>query len=131
MKKELTMQEEPASEGLEAFIQFTADELPQGITVTPHGDFDLTSVKQLIKDAAKTGANWQKEKDDEEKMLTYKHGFEDCKEQMMAKAVDGVIIFDYYSGDKTYGCIAHDSFCLEDFGLKDRDKVKVIVIKEE
>lgn len=54
------------------------------------------------------------------------------KEQMMAKAIDGDITFDYYGdGDKTYGCIAHNSFCLEDFGLKDRDKVKVIVIKEE
>ena len=53
------------------------------------------------------------------------------KEQMMAKAVDGDITFDYYGDDdKTYGCIAHDSFCLEDFGLKDRDKVKVFVIKE-
>ena len=54
------------------------------------------------------------------------------EEQMMKKAVDGDITFDYYGdGDKTYGCIAHDSFCLEDFGLKDRDKVKVIVIKED
>ena len=54
------------------------------------------------------------------------------KEQMMAKAIDGDITFDYYGDDdKTYGCIAHDSFCLEDFGLEDRDKVKVIVIKED
>ena len=54
------------------------------------------------------------------------------KEQMMAKAIDGDITFDYYGdGDKTYGCIAHNSFCLEDFGLKDRDKVKIIVIKED
>jgi hypothetical protein len=53
--------EEPVSEDLEKFIQFIADELPQGITVTPHGDFDLTTIKQLIKDAAKIGANWQKE----------------------------------------------------------------------
>lgn len=33
--------------------------------------------------------------------------------------------------DKTYGCIAHDSFCLEDFGLKDMDKVKMILIKDD
>lgn len=53
------------------------------------------------------------------------------KEQMMAKAIDGDVTFDYYGDDdKTYGCIAHDSFCLEDFGLKDRDKVKMILIKE-
>lgn len=54
------------------------------------------------------------------------------KEQMIAKAIDGVVTFDYYGDDdKTYGCIAHDSFCLEDFGLNDHDKVKVIVIKED
>lgn len=53
-------------------------------------------------------------------------------EQMMTKAIDGDVTFDYYGDDdKTYGCIAHDSFCLEDFGLKDRDKVKVIIIKDE
>ena len=52
------------------------------------------------------------------------------KEQMMAKSIDGVIAFDYYGNDnKTYGCIAHDSFCLEDFGLKDNDNVKMIIIK--
>ena len=59
-------------------------------------------------------------------------GMNKMEQQMMAKAIDGVITFDYYdSGDKTYGCVAHDSFCLEDFGLKDKDKVKVIVIKED
>ena len=52
------------------------------------------------------------------------------KEQMMAKAIDGVIAFDYYGNDnKTYGCIAHDSFCLEDFGLKDNDNVKMIIFE--
>jgi hypothetical protein len=64
-------------------------------------------------DAFKAGAQWQ-------------------KEQMMAKAVDGDITFDYYGNDnKTYGCIAHDSFCLEDIGLKDTDKVKMIIVKDE
>ena len=33
-------------------------------------------------DAFKAGAKWQKAKDDEEKVLTYKHGFEDCKEHI-------------------------------------------------
>lgn len=57
---------------------------------------------------------------------------EEVIEQMMAKAIDGDITFDYYGDDdKTYGCIAHDSFCLEDKGLKDRDKVKLIIIKED
>lgn len=62
-------------------------------------------------DAFKAGAKWQ-------------------KEQMMAKAVDGVVTFDYYEGDKAYGCVAHDSFCLEDLGLKDRDEVKILILKK-
>lgn len=60
------------------------------------------------------------------------YGMKLKEQQLMAKAVDGDITFDYYGDDdKIYGCIAHNSFCLEDFGLEDRDKVKVIVIKEE
>jgi hypothetical protein len=60
-----------------------------------------------------------------------KYGMRLQKKQMMAKAVDGVVAFDYYGDDdKTYGLIAHNSFCLEDFGLKDMDKVKMILIKE-
>ena len=67
-----------------------------------------------------------------EKERVFKAGAKWKEKQMMAKAVDGDITFDYYGDDdKTYGCIAHDSFCLEDFGLKDRDKVKVIVINED
>ena len=94
---------EPVSEGLKAEIKSWLDEgLPNEEELVEH-----------IKETARHFANWQ-------------------KEQMIVKAVDGVVTFDYYdSGDKTYGCIAHDSFCLEDLGLKDTDKVKVIVIKED
>lgn len=85
---------------------------------------------------------WQKQKDAEainENALLYSARLEgieigkaEMKQQMMVKAIDGDITFDYYGDDdKIYGCIAHNSFCLEDFGLKDRDKVKVIVIKED
>ena len=52
------------------------------------------------------------------------------EQQMMAKAVDGVVTFDYYEGDKAYGCVAHDSFCLEDLGLKDMDEVKILILKK-
>jgi hypothetical protein len=54
------------------------------------------------------------------------------KQQIMKNAKDGVITFDYYGdNDKIYGCIAHDSFSLEELGLKDGDKVKLIIIKED
>ena len=61
----------------------------------------------------------------------FKAGAKWQKEQMMAKAVDGVVTFDYYEGDKAYGCVAHDSFCLEDLGLKDMDEVKILILKNK
>ena len=67
-----------------------------------------------------------------------KYGMRLQKERLLAKVVDGedsltldgVITFDYYDGDKAYGCVAHDSFCLEDRGLKDMDKVKILILKK-
>jgi hypothetical protein len=67
-----------------------------------------------------------------------KYGMRLQKERLLAKVVDGedsltldgVITFDYYDGDKAYGCVAHDSFCLEDWGLKDMDKVKILILKK-
>jgi hypothetical protein len=67
-----------------------------------------------------------------------KYGMRLQKERLLAKVVDGedsltldgVITFDYYDGDKAYGCVAHDSFCLEDLGLKDRDEVKILILKK-
>lgn len=62
---------------------------------------------------------------------TFRVGAKWQKQQMMKNAKEGVITFDYYGDDdKTYGCIAHDSFSLEELGLKDGDKVKLIIIKE-
>ena len=60
----------------------------------------------------------------------YIDGYNQARKQLLSKSIDGVIAFDYYGNDnKTYGCIAHDSFCLEDFGLKDNDNVKMIIFK--
>ena len=63
--------------------------------------------------------------------VAHKDGAQWQKEQMMKETKDGMITFDYYGdNDKIYGCIAHDSFSLEELGLKDGDKVKLIIIKE-
>ena len=95
---------EPVSEGL-------TDEIKSWLKQWSEDEMEWS--REDIFDTAEHFAKWQ-------------------KEQIMAKAVEGDITFDYYGDDdKTYGCIAHDSFCLEDFGLEDRDKVKVIVIKED
>ena len=101
--------EEPVSEDLEEACEQLAENARKRKAETSSPFFSQTDYRQGVID----GAQWK-------------------NEQMIANAIDGVVIFDYYdSGDKIYGCVAHDSFCLENFGLKDRDKVKVIVIKED
>ena len=57
---------------------------------------------------------------------------EEVRQQMMKDAVDGLVTFECYGNDnKVYGCIAHDPICLDDMGIKDTDKVKMILIKED
>ena len=129
-----SMQNKPVSEDLVEFINELSKQFPE------------VSFAKLSRIAVRV-AKWQEDKDkqilnEEGVIVLPEEEFERMKrsliklaereQQMMAKAIDGVVTFDYYGDyDKTYGCVAHDSFCLEDFGLKDRDKVKVIVIKED
>ena len=52
--------------------------------------------------------------------------------QMMKKAVDGHATFEFYGIEgKAYGTIAHDPISFDDLGLKDTDKCKLIIIKED
>lgn len=86
-------------------------------------DDDKEVLRERLINTFKTGAQWQKEKDDEEKVLTYKHGFEDCKEQMMGNTIDAQ-------------CFGFQGAALFSFRLPADNylvgsKVKVIVIKEE
>lgn len=58
------------------------------------------------------GANWQ-------------------KEQMMKNAVDGEVTLDYWdSEDREVDLILADNVIGEEHGIKDGDKVKLIIIKE-
>jgi hypothetical protein len=57
-----SLQEEPVSEDLEKYSALIADELPQGVALTPNGEFDIAGVRRLIIDACKYGAQWQEEK---------------------------------------------------------------------
>lgn len=109
--------------------------------------------REDIWDTAEHFANWQKQQDSisaknlEELISTLSKRYPEVsfaklsrivvrvakwqKQQMIKDAADGVITFDYYKDDKAYGCVAHDSFCLEERGLRDCDKVKIIVVKED
>ena len=134
------LQEEPASEQKLSNVQRIVKDWKEPVSeelekaadtyIKTHGEI-LGFGKQTFK----AGARWQKKQDQSTIELAEDHamlaGMEKMKDKMMEKAIDGDITFDYYGDDdKTYGCIAHDSFCLEDFGMKDRDKVKMILIKE-
>lgn len=81
-----------------------------------------------LNNAFKAGAEWQKKQDQETIELAEDHamlaGMEKMKEQMMAKAIDATI------GSFTNGTIYDADFDI-DSNLKDNDKVKVIVIKED
>ena len=112
-----SMQEEPVSEDMwEASKQYALRQVfaSTDAVMTEQAYLSLKLFSGFeIAVAHKDGANWQ-------------------KEQMIKEAKDGVITFDYYGdNDKIYGCIAHDSFSLEELGLKDGDKVKLIIIKED
>ena len=83
----------------------------------------LEDYKPALYKAFIASAKWQKEKDDEEKVLIYKHGFDDCKEQMITKAIDAQ-------------CFGFQGAALFSFRLPADNylvgsKVKVIVIKED
>lgn len=136
-------QEEPVSNELEKVVE----EIVEPTILNAYGTKELarrlrnticgTSVSEDLEEAIDTylATYFGGEKEKQEwpflkKMIIYFTKWQ--KEQLTKEAIDGVITFDYYGDDdKTYGCIAHDSFCLEDFGLKDTDKVKMILIKED
>lgn len=137
-----SLQEEPVSEDLKTELNkyikdhFTIDKEQLDRFGIEEKDYMYSMDKSDMLALVEHFTNWQKTQDQSTIELAEDHamlaGMEKMKEEMMAKAIDGDITFDYYGDDdKTYGCIAHDSFCLEDFGLKDRNKVKMILIKEE
>lgn len=117
--------EEPVSDDLEEAVNAYIGYAPE---------VDESSSTYGKRQAFKAGAKWQRQRDEhliwQISTANYEKGIEEGKQQMIKDAVDGVITFDYYKDDKVYGCVAHDSFCLEDRGLRDCDKVKIIVVKE-
>ena len=127
-----SLPDEPTSEDLE-------QEIDRWYNNEASKDFENVLWKYICK-CARHFANWQKEQlllNNEKyhtvpvSILDRLYANEEKLEQMMKEAIDGEITFDYYgNGDMTYGCVAHGSFCLEDRGLKDKDTVKLIIVKE-
>lgn len=110
---------EHVSKDLENACEQLAENARKHKAETSSPFFSQTDYRQGVMD----GAKWQKEKDDEEKVLIYKHGFEDCKEQMMTKVIDA-------------HCFGFQGAALFSFRLPSDNylvgsEVKVIVIKED
>ena len=66
---------------------------------------------------------------DIKKYNSFKEGAQWYKEQMMAKAIDGYVIEDIEEGNGDF--LLSADYLPKSMGLKDQQKVKVIVIKED
>ena len=63
------------------------------------------------------------------KKNAFKAGMKKMKEQMMAKAIDGYVIEDIEEGNGDF--LLSADYLPKSIGLKDQQRVKVIVIKED
>ena len=137
-----TMQEEPVSEELEE----AADNALSNVLNT----HEIVNVRSCL-DMFRFGAKWQKAKDESttedlgEYINKLSKQFPEVsfaklsriavrvskwqKEQMIAKAVDGYVIKDVEEGNGDF--LLSADYLSKNMGLKDQQKVKVIVIKED
>lgn len=98
---EFNKKEEPVSEDLEEAVNAYIGYAPE---------VDESSSTYGKRQSFKAGANWQ-------------------KQQLMTKAVDGFVIEDIEEGNGDF--LLSAEYLSKDMGFKDRQKVKVIVIKED
>ena len=117
-----SLQEEPVSEDVVISVA------KQYIDSHVFGNEEDKFTRSVLVDMFCSGAKWQKEKDEEEKVLTYKHGFDDCKELMMTKAIDAEVL-ENYDGK----VIKYDETILDEklSDCKVFDKIKLIMLKED
>ena len=147
-----TLPEEPVSEDLEEAGRNYADN-------EEYGDDVYLAIKAAFKAGAKwqskkeqdiietaedhaflAGANWQKEQEMQDRLKSdntvfqkiYEKGKADMKEQMLKDAVDADAIFDYYDNqNRLYVSILATDVLTEKYGIKDKDKIKIIIVKED
>lgn len=128
-----SLPEEPASEDLEE----AADEYAEnhGFRVPYDGSnkfYDDVDVK-ASKEGFIAGAAWQKQKDQETIELAEDHamlaGMNKMKEEMMKDAVEAEVFIDY-NINFGYGSLTAN-IDLDEQHLKEGDKVKIIIVKED
>ena len=118
--------EEPVSKDLEKAAKEYSLNFEDNVPIL---QYDVNGYPNIsfedIENAFKVGAKWQKQQDQETIELAEDHamfaGMNKMEQQLMAKAIDGIA----RPYDNEIWCI------LDSFNLKDGDKVKVILIKED
>lgn len=133
-----SLTQEPASEDLkEAYERYVDERMvllrPDIADMSCDRDtkmsFDIFDGSE-VEVAFYEGAKWQKAKDQETIETAIHHAYHngklEMKEQMMAKAVDGFVIEDTEEGNGNF--LLSAEYLSKDMGLKDRQKVKVIVV---
>ena len=110
----------PVSDDLEEAAKLY---ISDSLCITGEEDWDDAAIEAL--NAYKAGAKWQEKQDQETIEVAEDHamlaGMEKMKEQMIAGAVEGIA----HPNDKEIWCD------MDKYNLKEGDKVKVIVIKED
>lgn len=126
-----SLQEEPISKELEDAAIEICSEILKGETVIIDG-YEYVVLSDA-EECFKAGSKWQKEQNQSTIELAEDHamlaGMEKMKENMMAKAIDGYVIEDIEEGNGDF--LLSAEYIPKSVGLKDRQKVKVIVIKED
>ena len=124
-------QEEPVSEDLEEARDFYYDETWDnhgGRAMVIDGCHDIWFPSHATDDFFEAGAKWQQAKDQETIELAEDHamlaGMEKMREQMMKGAIDGTIV------DIDEQNIELGFFPPKNLGVKEGDKVKMIILKD-
>ena len=123
----IDLQEEPANDNFEGEVKKLWDEINTG-----HNYSIVDSYNQFL-GLCMDIADWQKTRDQEITETAIHHAYHngklEMKEHMIANAVDGFVIEDIEEGNGDF--LLSADYLPKDMGLKDKQKVKVIVIKED
>lgn len=131
---------ESASEDLEKAAINAADEDMQGRQIMEASNDERQRYSRIFRRGFKAGANWQKQQDNNDanhalveqtktQQMCYEKGMADMKQQMMANAVEGAFIRrNRYTKKNVLN--GFDTTCDAIQGFKDKDKVKLIIIKD-
>lgn len=131
----ISLQEEPVSEDLHvASMEWLRPQLENSYAEYGEGkQMELTHFDgYAMLDAIEFGAKWQKAKDQETIELAEDHamlaGMNKMEEQMTKDAVDGFVIEDIEEGNGDF--LLSADYLPASMGLKDQQKVKVIILKD-